>query len=589
MAISFVDGASADGANTVALPAGAQPGDLALVVAGRTNVNGPGIPGTWTDHGVVSGGSGGSAHGSRAGSKILTETDITNGDVGTWTNAAEVAVAVYRGALGVGDVSGQGANSATITFPARSGLTSGSWQVAMATHRSPGANVVSTRTVTNYTNRSSGFSGTRTGLWDSNAATSGIAQQTATVSTSSGNGGWTFEIEEAPSQSATGGTIASEHQLFAPEVAGQQSATTGTVASAATLFAPALALTVISEAISATALFAPTVAIGSTDLTVTVEVVEGTTVRATRTDVVVDALVDYASLLSDAERDSITDWSNVRIRLTPSGVDAVRVYALALQFAPTQTIALPVIAATQLFPPSTTVEITGGTIASGHQLFAPSTAYRVTTASIPSGTQLFPATMAYVVTVGFRASAAQLFAPTVAGTGVVTGGTIGPTGVVFVPALAYAVTAGTVGTTVQLYPPFLAYGLTVGTVAATQLFAPSLALTITTGTIDSTLIVYPPSVTPAIDVDVTGGTIGPVAVLFAPVVFQMPPMQSHTALMVESGLVDMLVVTGAWDVEIASSIRDVEIDSAGMDMMIMASGTDLAIDDTLLDVEVEHG
>lgn len=191
MAISYVGGASAN-STTVALPAGAAAGDLAVVAAGRANAGGPGIPGGWTDLGVLSGGSGGTAHGQRAGWKILEAADISAGDVGSWSSAAEIIVGVYRGAGVVGANSGTGANGTSVSHPARSGLAAGSWQVALSTHRS--ATNVHSLALTGYTVRSGSFTSTRAGLRDSNGPTSGLALAAMTVNASSGNVGRTLEI-----------------------------------------------------------------------------------------------------------------------------------------------------------------------------------------------------------------------------------------------------------------------------------------------------------------------------------------------------------------------------------------------------------
>lgn len=202
MAISYVGGTSAN-STTTALPGTAAAGDLAIVVAGRSNAGGPGIPGDWNDLGVISGGSGGSAHGQRVGWKILTAGDITAGNVGTWSNAAAIQVLVYRGASAVGDNSGTGANSNTITFPARSSLTSGAWVVGVASHRS--ASDVGDAVATDYTNRSGAFTSTAVGGMDTNGAVSSVVQRTDGVNASSGNVGRTIEVEPTVAITGSGG------------------------------------------------------------------------------------------------------------------------------------------------------------------------------------------------------------------------------------------------------------------------------------------------------------------------------------------------------------------------------------------------
>ena len=195
MAISYIGGVSED-SNTAALPSGSAAGDLAVVAAGRGNAAGPSKPDDWTAIGsVASGGSGGTAHGQIAGWKVLTASDITNNNVGTWTNAAQIIVGVYRGASSVNANSATGANGTSITLPARSGLAATSWQVGLGTHRS--ATDTLSRTATSYTTRSTSFTSTKAWLGDSNGTTTGIAQQSMTVNASSGNVGRTFEIVAA--------------------------------------------------------------------------------------------------------------------------------------------------------------------------------------------------------------------------------------------------------------------------------------------------------------------------------------------------------------------------------------------------------
>jgi hypothetical protein len=217
MPIQYIGGSSAN-STTTSLPSGALAGDLLVCVAGRTNTGGPSLPAGWpTDGangaslGVVAGGSGGSSHGQLAAWKYLTADDIAAGNVGTWGSAAQVGCLVYRGAGPVGANSATGASGTTVTFPARSGLAATSWQVALGTHRSSGANSLATRTLAGgYTNRSSGFSSADVGLWDSATETTGISQQTATVSTSSGNVGRALELTESQSvpEGSGAGTLA---------------------------------------------------------------------------------------------------------------------------------------------------------------------------------------------------------------------------------------------------------------------------------------------------------------------------------------------------------------------------------------------
>jgi hypothetical protein len=190
--IEFIGAASAN-TTTVSLPSGTAAGDFAIVVAGRTATAGPSIPSGWNDLGVQAGGSGGTAHGQRVGWKILVAADITAGNVGTWTSAAQIGVSIYRGATGVGGNSSTGANSTVVSFPARgSPLTAGSWVVAVGSHRNAGN--LNDRTLSSFTNRTSGATSTNIGIWDTNGVVSSTSAGTVTVTNSSGNAGRTVEI-----------------------------------------------------------------------------------------------------------------------------------------------------------------------------------------------------------------------------------------------------------------------------------------------------------------------------------------------------------------------------------------------------------
>lgn len=200
MAISFVGFASANSTG-VSLPGGSAAGDLAIVTTGRTNTAGSSIPGGWTDLGVVSAGSGGTAHGQRTGWKILDATDISNNNVGTWSNASEIQVLVLRGALGVhpSDHSGTGTNGTTLSLPARTVATD-NWTVGVGTHRSQTGTTLTNASVTDYTTRSTGATSTR--VWCGTAAGSTSAR-TITGLTSTGNVGRTMEVEVATAITAT--------------------------------------------------------------------------------------------------------------------------------------------------------------------------------------------------------------------------------------------------------------------------------------------------------------------------------------------------------------------------------------------------
>lgn len=194
MPISVIGHASAN-ATTVSLPGGTQTGDFAIVTAGRPNTAGPSVPdGTWTDNGVVSAGSGGTAHGQRSGWKRLTPADITAGNVGTWANATEIQVLILRGSIAsIADVSGTGTDGTTLSLPART-IAAGSLVVGMGTHVNQIGSALSDATVTDYTTRSTGTTSTR--VW-CGTGTASAASRSITGLNSTGNVGLTLEVEES--------------------------------------------------------------------------------------------------------------------------------------------------------------------------------------------------------------------------------------------------------------------------------------------------------------------------------------------------------------------------------------------------------
>jgi hypothetical protein len=88
--ISYVSAASAAGANTLALPT-YQPDDLLVLFAYNSNQNAtPTLPSGWTNSGSI-------GNIQRLAYRVATGTD----PVGNWTNATDIAVHVYRGALAI--------------------------------------------------------------------------------------------------------------------------------------------------------------------------------------------------------------------------------------------------------------------------------------------------------------------------------------------------------------------------------------------------------------------------------------------------------------------------------------------------------
>lgn len=187
MAITRVGGTAGAGAS-IALPAH-QAGDLILVFAYRDAVNtAPALPGGFTSLGAT----GGNSNSSRIGYKIAASSAETSG---TWTNATQIAVEIYRGvaAVGVGAVIGGGNNVNPVTYPALTlNDTSGrSWLVGFVGHRS--ANDVSTAP-SGMTPRNSDGSGPMVAAHDTNGGVSSWTAQTVTASTSAAYRTWVVEV-----------------------------------------------------------------------------------------------------------------------------------------------------------------------------------------------------------------------------------------------------------------------------------------------------------------------------------------------------------------------------------------------------------
>lgn len=140
--LAFI-GANGNNATTVSLPTGSAAGDLAIVfcVSGvATTSVASGWQG-WSD--TLAGGA------TSWGYKLLTASDITAGDVGTWTNSARTSVLVYRNAMFNSFVGVNGASSGSGTISA---LSRGSYTVAWLWVN---ATNIKGSSVTGLTNRSS--------------------------------------------------------------------------------------------------------------------------------------------------------------------------------------------------------------------------------------------------------------------------------------------------------------------------------------------------------------------------------------------------------------------------------------------------
>ena len=191
MAISFVGHAGAEAA-VVTLPAFVA-GDLAVVFAFR---NGSGTAASlatgWTN--IASDVNVNVSY--RVGYKILTASDV---DTGTWTNAVDTQVDVYRGASGIGALgTSTKGNSTVLSTPAVTlQVTTGSaWVLGQYGHDI--ATTAHDRTQTGMTTRSAGHAPTNLFAADAANVTSWAAPPTTTVNGSGRWIGFALELLVAP-------------------------------------------------------------------------------------------------------------------------------------------------------------------------------------------------------------------------------------------------------------------------------------------------------------------------------------------------------------------------------------------------------
>jgi len=171
MNISYVGHAFAI-AETVDLPAGCIAYDVAVVHAMRIlSGTAPSLPTGWTDIGALNQSSNISQ---RVGYKVL---DGTEENTGTWTNATNVQVNVYRGVNWTTPIGTIGTRSTTsiFTFPAIT-LAYGdgsAWVVCFAAYNLGNVTSMYAGSIAGHTNRSSGHGmGGYVGAWDkANTAT----------------------------------------------------------------------------------------------------------------------------------------------------------------------------------------------------------------------------------------------------------------------------------------------------------------------------------------------------------------------------------------------------------------------------------
>jgi hypothetical protein len=185
-----VAGAATGGVNAVALPAGWQPGDIAIAMSVRwASLLGPTVPAGWTTlDGLVTSNTtpDTSDQSSRIAYRILQAGDTTTG---VWANAHDTTVVVYRNVGSVGAISSASAvGTSPLTLP---GLTlqvanGSSWVAGMASF-SGGSFTISGVTV-----RRAGS----IAVADTNAGVSSWASHSAvTGGLSGGKTGYSFELK----------------------------------------------------------------------------------------------------------------------------------------------------------------------------------------------------------------------------------------------------------------------------------------------------------------------------------------------------------------------------------------------------------
>lgn len=264
MAISYIGSESTDG-TSVTIPAH-QAGDLLLFNSFRDGSNStPTKPADITQLDTNTTNSAGAL----SGYKIAASGSETSG---TWTNATEVSVMVFRGVdntTPIGDHQPATGSSTTISFPALT-MTVGdgtSWVAGMAYHRSTDTNMATTPTgMTLRLNEQNGSD--EVGLYDTNGGVSSWSLQTTSVGgTSSGWFGTTVELIAAGggTQTINASLLASGNVLYTPTlVPGEVSIAPSLIASGNVLYTPTVsggAATIAPSLLTAnTTLYTPSVA-----------------------------------------------------------------------------------------------------------------------------------------------------------------------------------------------------------------------------------------------------------------------------------------------------------------------------------------
>lgn len=186
---SFVTSASA-AANTVAMPAGTRQGDLIIVVAHRSAVTAPSLA---TGYSSLATGSG-NTNSYRIG--YIAANGLTDA-TGTWTNATNVWVIIYRGAGGVGvsaaatKAAATTANIPTVTLQKADGT---SWVMVFAASNQVATQGTPLAGATTARGTPQASATDNMGIWDTGAGVSSFAATTSANNTSVVSSGGTVEI-----------------------------------------------------------------------------------------------------------------------------------------------------------------------------------------------------------------------------------------------------------------------------------------------------------------------------------------------------------------------------------------------------------